>query len=72
MKVTIRLRKGEAADASAVGDICYRAFKVLAESHHFTPDFSSADLASSMLAGLCWQQLSRRAQSNQRRGTHYG
>jgi hypothetical protein len=50
MKVSIRLRKAEAADANAVGDICYRAFKVLAESHHFTPDFPSADLASSMLA----------------------
>jgi hypothetical protein len=31
MQVTLRLRKGEAADANAVGDICYRAFKVLAE-----------------------------------------
>lgn len=50
--MTVILRKGEAADASAVGDICYRAFKAIAESHHFTPDFPNADLASSMLAGL--------------------
>jgi predicted N-acetyltransferase YhbS len=52
MKVTVILRKGEAADANAVGDICYRAFSALAESHNFTPDFPSADLATNMLADL--------------------
>jgi hypothetical protein len=51
-KLTVILRKGEAADADAVGDICYRAFKALAESHNFTPDIPSADVATHMLAGL--------------------
>jgi predicted N-acetyltransferase YhbS len=51
-KVTIHLRKGETADAGAVGDVCYRAFKAIAERHNFTPDFPNADVASSMLAGL--------------------
>lgn len=50
--MTVNLRKGEAADANAVGDICYRAFKAIAESHHFAPDFPNADVVSSMLAGL--------------------
>jgi predicted N-acetyltransferase YhbS len=50
--MTVTLRRGEAADADAVGDICYRAFKVLAESHNFTPDLPSADLATNMLAGF--------------------
>jgi hypothetical protein len=42
--VGVNLRKGQVTDANAVGDICYRAFKALAESHNFTPDFPSADL----------------------------
>jgi predicted N-acetyltransferase YhbS len=50
--LTVHLRKGEAADADAVGDICYRAFKAIAERHNFAPDFPSADLATSVLAGL--------------------
>jgi predicted N-acetyltransferase YhbS len=50
--LTIHLRTGEAADAIAVGDICYRAFKAIAERHNFTPDFPSAGLATAMLAGL--------------------
>ena len=48
--MTVTLRRGEAADADAVGDICYRAFKAVAESHNFTPDLPSADLAITMLA----------------------
>jgi predicted N-acetyltransferase YhbS len=50
--VTIRLRKGEAADAAAVGDICYRAFKAVAEEHNYRPDFPSPDIAAAFLAGL--------------------
>jgi hypothetical protein len=48
--MTLILRKGEAADANAVGDICYRAFKAIAEQHNFTPDLPGADVAGSMLA----------------------
>jgi predicted N-acetyltransferase YhbS len=48
--MTLILRKGEAADADAVGDICYRAFKAIAEQHNFTPDLPGADVAASMLA----------------------
>lgn len=48
----IRLRKGEVADGAAVGDICYRAFRAIAESHNFAPDFPSADMAADFLSGL--------------------
>jgi predicted N-acetyltransferase YhbS len=48
--MTLILRKGEAADANAVGDICYRAFKAIAEQHNFTPDLPGADVAGAMLA----------------------
>ncbi|MEA3105561.1 MAG: hypothetical protein QOI88_166 [Gammaproteobacteria bacterium] len=51
-KVTVHLRKGEAADAAAVGDICYRAFKAVAEERNFPPDFPSADMAAAFLGGL--------------------
>jgi predicted N-acetyltransferase YhbS len=52
VNVTLTLHRGEAADAGAVGDIYYRAFKALAERHNFAPDLPSADLATNMLAGL--------------------
>ena len=48
----LRIRRGKQADASTIGDICYRAFKALAEDHNFEPDFPSPDVASTMLAGL--------------------
>jgi predicted N-acetyltransferase YhbS len=47
--MTFHLRRAQPADASAVGDICYRAFKAIAEAHNFTPDFPSAEAASGML-----------------------
>jgi len=50
--LAVQLRKGNAEDAPAIGDICYRAFKAIAESHHFTPDLPSADLAASMLGSF--------------------
>ena len=50
--MTVHLRKGEAADAAAVGDICYRAFKAVAEEHNFLPDFPSPDMAAALLAGF--------------------
>lgn len=39
-------------DAAAIGDICYRAFKSVAEAHNFTPDFPSPEIAAGLLAGL--------------------
>ncbi len=50
--MTLSLRKGEVSDAPALGEICYRAFTAIAESHHFTPDFPDANMATAMLAGL--------------------
>ncbi len=51
-KMSFHLRRAQPADASALGDICYRAFKAIAEAHRFTPDFPSAEVASGMLAGF--------------------
>lgn len=48
--MSFHLREAQPADASAVGEICYRAFKAIAEAHNFTPDFPSAEAASGMLA----------------------
>lgn len=50
--MTVLLRQGETADGSAVGEICYRAFKAVAESHNFPPDFPSPEVAAGFLAGL--------------------
>jgi predicted N-acetyltransferase YhbS len=47
--LAVQLRSGNAEDAPAIGDICYRAFKAIAERHHYTPDLPSADLAAAML-----------------------
>lgn len=52
--MTVTLRRGVAADAVAAGDICYRAFKTIAEAHGFAPDFpdpgATARLASRLIA----------------------
>ncbi len=48
----LSLRRAEAADAAAVGDICYRAFKAVADAHRFPPDFPSVDVATALLAGF--------------------
>jgi GNAT superfamily N-acetyltransferase len=50
--MTLQLRRGQAGDAAAAGEICYRAFKTLADKHGFPPDFPNADTAVGMLAGL--------------------
>lgn len=49
MKVTPR--RANAADAARLGEICYRAFKAIAEAHNFPPDFPSPDAAAALLAG---------------------
>lgn len=48
----IRLRRGTPQDAKVCGDICYRAFKAIAEQHNFPPDFPSPEVAAGMLSGL--------------------
>lgn len=46
------LRAGRPEDAEACGDICYRAFKTIAEAHNFPPDFPSPEVASGLLAWM--------------------
>jgi predicted N-acetyltransferase YhbS len=50
--VSVQLRRGQAADAPVLGDICYRAFKAIAEAHNFPPDFPSSEVAAGMAASL--------------------
>ncbi|MGB6452167.1 MAG: GNAT family N-acetyltransferase [Steroidobacteraceae bacterium] len=50
--MTLRLRRGEKADAAAAGDICYRAFKAIAEAHGFRPDLPGSEPAVGLLAGF--------------------
>lgn len=51
----IELRPTAAADIPELGRICYEAFKDIAESHGFPPDFPSAEFAA-MVIGLLVQQ----------------
>jgi predicted N-acetyltransferase YhbS len=44
------LRRGAAADAARVGEICYRAFASLADLHNFPRDFPNAGIAAQMLS----------------------
>jgi hypothetical protein len=44
------LRSGTTGDATARGNICYKAFKGIAEQHNFPPDFPSADIAISLFS----------------------
>jgi predicted N-acetyltransferase YhbS len=50
----VNLRPGMPADASRAGEICYEAFKAIAEQHSFPPDFptvaAAADLMKMMLS----------------------
>ena len=50
--MNVTLRPGNAEDAQRCGTICYEAFKMIAEQHHFPPDFSSPEVATELLAGL--------------------
>jgi GNAT superfamily N-acetyltransferase len=51
----INLRAGKPEDAAATGEICYEAFKRIAESHNFPKDFPSTEAAT----GLTGMLLSR-------------
>jgi len=50
--MNVTLRPGNAADAQRCGEICYHAFKAIAEQHNFPPDFPSPEVATGLLAGL--------------------
>ena len=50
--MAILFRKAETADGPAVGKICYRAFKAIAESHNFPPDFPGPEITADLLTGL--------------------
>ncbi len=43
------LRPGKPEDAKACGDICYRAFKSIADAHHFPPDFPDTETAVGLM-----------------------
>jgi GNAT superfamily N-acetyltransferase len=46
------LRRGNASDAAAVGEICYGAFKAIADEHNFPADFPNPDTAIGLLTML--------------------
>jgi predicted N-acetyltransferase YhbS len=48
----LSLRRSRQDDAAAAGDICYRAFKTVAEAHNFPPDFPSPEIAAGLLSSL--------------------
>ncbi len=48
----LTLRPGSLADASACGDVCFRAFKRIAEAHGYAPDFPSSAIVAGLLGGL--------------------
>lgn len=43
--MNLTLRQGRPDDAGRCGQICYEAFRVIAEDHHFPPDFPSPEIA---------------------------
>jgi predicted N-acetyltransferase YhbS len=43
------MRPGKPEDAKACGDICYRAFKAIADEHHFPPDFPDTETAVGLM-----------------------
>ena len=43
--MNLTLRVGTPDDAGRCGTICYEAFRVIAEAHHFPPDIPSSDVA---------------------------
>jgi predicted N-acetyltransferase YhbS len=50
--MTLSVRSSNGSDAAAVGDICYRAFKAIADQHNFPRDFPDAGAATGFLATL--------------------
>lgn len=54
--VSIELRQPQAADVPELGRICYEAFKEIAESHGFPPDFSTVEFAQRIVGMLVQQE----------------
>ena len=50
--MSIVLRPGIPADASACGLICYEAFKSVCTAHNFPPDFPSPEVATGLMSML--------------------
>ncbi|HVF70823.1 MAG TPA: GNAT family N-acetyltransferase [Chthoniobacterales bacterium] len=46
----LKLRPGRLEDAEVCGRICYEAFKEIAETHNFPPDFPSPEVATGLLS----------------------
>ena len=43
------MRPGKPEDANACGAICYKAFKAIADEHHFPPDFPDTETAVGLM-----------------------
>jgi predicted N-acetyltransferase YhbS len=50
ISLNIKLRPATAEDARQCGEICYRAFRTIADEHNFPADFPSPELASTALS----------------------
>lgn len=50
--MNVNIRECQENDASPCGEICFTAFKTIADNHNFPPDFPSAEVATGMLSGL--------------------
>lgn len=50
--MTLVLRAPRPDDAGALGDICYRAFKAIAEAHNFPPDFPASQVAVGLMTNI--------------------
>ncbi len=50
--MSLTIRRGRTSDATILGDICYRAFKTIAEEHNFPADVPSPEVAAGLLGTL--------------------
>ncbi|HEY2648257.1 MAG TPA: hypothetical protein VGI38_03655, partial [Puia sp.] len=41
--MNLTMRPGKPEDAKRCGEICYEAFKSIADAHHFPPDFPDTE-----------------------------
>jgi predicted N-acetyltransferase YhbS len=48
----LTLRRASLRDAPRTGEICFQAFKTIAERHAFPPDFPSADAATNLFSQI--------------------
>jgi ribosomal protein S18 acetylase RimI-like enzyme len=49
---TLKLRAGNPDDAQVCGEICYRAFKTIAQEYNFPSDFPTVDVAQELMSLL--------------------